>query len=139
MITPHIGEFSRLMDESVENCKEKRFELSMRCAQDNNVCVVCKDARTIVADGQGHRYLNVSGDNGMATGGTGDVLAGILAGLLAQGVEAFEAACLGNYLHGLAGNLASEEKTEYSVLAQDLIAKLPEVLKEAVLMQHHTI
>lgn len=129
VITPHIGEFSRLMDESVTHCKEERFALSAQCAQENKVCVVCKDARTVVADSHGHRYLNVSGNNGMATGGTGDVLSGVLAGLMAQGMEAFEAACLGTYLHGLAGNLASEEKTEYSVLARDLLDKLPEVLR----------
>ena len=103
------------------------------------MCVVCKDARTVVADSHGHRYLNVSGDNGMATGGAGDVLAGIFAGLMAQGMGAFEAACLGTYLHGLAGNFASEAKTTYSVLAEDLLDKLPEVLKEAVLRKHHTI
>ena len=139
VITPHIGEFSRLMDESVSCCKEKRFALSEQCAGDNKVCVVCKDARTVVADMQGHSYLNVSGNSGMATGGTGDVLAGMVVGLMAQGMDAFEAACLGIYLHGLAGNLASEEKTEYGVLAHDLIDKLPEVLKEAALRKHHTI
>lgn len=139
VITPHIGEFSRLMDESVLHCKEERFALSAQCARDNKVCVVCKDARTVVADMYGHCYLNVSGDSGMATGGTGDVLAGIVAGLMAQGMDAFEAACLGTYLHGLAGNLASDAKTTYSVLARDLLDKLPEVLKEAVLRKHHTI
>ena len=139
VITPHIGEFSRLMDESVSYCKEERFALSVQCAQDNKVCVVCKDARTVVADMYGHCYLNVSGDSGMATGGTGDVLAGIVAGLMAQGMDAFETACLGTYLHGLAGNLASDAKTTYSVLARDLLDKLPEVLKEAVLRKHHTI
>lgn len=139
VITPHIGEFARLMNESVSHCKEERFALSTQCAQENNVCVVCKDARTVVTDISGHSCLNVSGDNGMATGGTGDVLAGMIVGLMAQGMEAFEAACLGTYLHGLAGNLASEEKTEYSVMAQDLLDKLPEVLKEAVLRKYHTI
>lgn len=130
VITPHIGEFSRLMNESVTHCKERRFALSVQCARENKVCVVCKDARTVVADSHGRRYLNVSGDNGMATGGSGDVLTGILAGLMAQGMEAFEAACLGTYLHGLAGNLASEAKTTYSVLARDLLDKLPEVLRK---------
>ena len=90
--------------------------------------MVSKDARTIVADQKGVVYFNLSGDDGMATGGSGDVLAGILGGLLGQGMQGISAAAMAVYLHGLAGNAASAKKTTYSVMAGDLLDELPEIL-----------
>jgi NAD(P)H-hydrate epimerase len=87
-----------------------------------------KDARTIVAK-KGCYYINVSGNNGMATGGSGDVLTGILGALVAQGMEPYEAACLGVYIHGLAGDEASQEKGTYSMMASDITDSIEKVLK----------
>jgi NAD(P)H-hydrate epimerase len=87
-----------------------------------------KDARTVVAH-QDEHYINASGNNGMATGGSGDALTGIIAGLLAQGLAPSEAAKLGVYIHGLAGDIAAQEKSEYSLMASDLIEALPAVLR----------
>lgn len=128
--TPHLGEFSRLAKKSIKCCKEDIISAAVSYARDHGVILVCKDARTVAADPAGEIYLNTSGDNGMATGGSGDVLAGILAGLLAQGMQGLEAAALAVYLHGLAGNRASSVKSVYAVKAGDLLEALPEVLTE---------
>ena len=96
-----------------------------------NAVVLCKTAATVAADPQGRVYINHSGNSGMATAGSGDVLTGIIAGLLAQGMEPFEAACLGVYLHGLAGDAAAARAGEYAVTAGRLLAALGPVMKEA--------
>ncbi len=129
-VTPHMGEFSRLTKKSIKCCKEDIISSARAYAAAYQVILICKDARTVVADPAGQVYINTSGDNGMATGGSGDVLSGILAGLLAQGMRGIKAACMAVYLHGLAGNLASGEKTVYGVMASDLLAALPEVLSQ---------
>lgn len=126
--TPHMGELSRLTKKSIKCCKEERISTIKEYAAAWGVTVVGKDARTVVADPSGKVYINTSGDNGMATGGSGDVLAGILAGLIAQGMQGMEAACMAAYLHGLAGNNASARKTAYAVMAGDLLEELPKVL-----------
>lgn len=124
-LTPHMGELSRLTKKSIKCCKEDILELTREYAQKWNVILVAKDARTAAAAPTGQLYLNTSGDNGMATGGSGDVLTGILTGLIAQGMQGLEAAAMAVYLHGLAGNRASEKKTAYCVMAGDLLAELP--------------
>ena len=88
-----------------------------------------KDARTIVSDGSVPSYINMSGNNGMATGGSGDVLTGIICGFLAGGLDILTAARLGVYCHGLAGDAAAKEKGYYSVLAGDLPNYLETILK----------
>ncbi len=128
--TPHMGEFSRLAKKSIKCCKEEMISAVMSYAQEQRVILVCKDARTVAADQTGAVYINTSGDNGMATGGSGDVLAGILAGLLAQGMHGMEAAAMAVYLHGLAGNRASARKSAYAVMAGDLLEALPTILTE---------
>ena len=98
-------------------------------AEKNLVCVL-KDARTAVSDGR-RLYLNGSGNDGLATGGSGDVLTGVICGLLAQGADPFESACLGVYLHGLAGDAAAARLGARSMTAADLPDSLGEVLLEA--------
>ena len=127
--TPHMGEFSRLTKKSIKCCMEQRISTVTDYARAHRVVLVSKDARTVVADASGDVGVNMSGDNGMATGGSGDVLAGILAGLTAQGMTGLEAACLAVYIHGLAGNAASAQKSAYAVMAGDLLQALPGLLR----------
>ena len=89
--------------------------------------LVLKDARTIVIDEE-RIYFNVSGNDGMATGGSGDVLTGIIAGLAAQGLSNFDAAALGVYIHGLAGDYAVSQKNNYSLMAEDVVDALSYIL-----------
>ena len=86
-----------------------------------------KDARTIVT-GEGKLYINISGNNGMATGGSGDALTGVIAALIAQGLKPYEASCLGVYLHGLAGDRAAQEKGTYSLMAGDIVEAIEKVI-----------
>ena len=88
------------------------------------VTLVCKDARTFVAKQYKMTYVNTSGNDGMATAGSGDVLTGIIAGLMAQGMEGFEAAVMGAYVHGLAGDYARDKTSAYYIMAQDIIDSL---------------
>lgn len=128
IITPHLMEMSRLNGEKTGDIKENKYEMAKEFAKKHNVCVVLKDARTIVSDGGNQAYLNTSGNNGMATAGAGDVLTGIIASLLAQGLNTFEAAKLGVCLHGLAGQEASIVHGRYSMIAGDIVKSITRVL-----------
>ena len=94
-----------------------------------DVILVCKDARTIVTKQSGHIYINSSGNDGMATAGSGDVLTGIIAGLLAQGMEPFEAAAMGTFVHGLAGDIAKSKTSAYYIMSQDIIQSLKYIVE----------
>lgn len=124
ILTPHLGELSRLSGESVGEIKSHLAESVLGLAERLGCVVVGKDARTIVGCPGGPLCLNRTGNSGMGTAGSGDVLTGILAGLLAQGMEAFEAAAVGVYWHGLAGDAAAEASGEYAVTASDIIAHM---------------
>ncbi|MGE5397134.1 MAG: NAD(P)H-hydrate dehydratase [Chitinophagales bacterium] len=129
VLTPHPGEMARLLGKSIEEVQAKRLELARNAAQEWGVTVVLKGARTIVAWPNGETYLNVTGNPAMATAGSGDVLTGIIAGLIAQGVRPNLAACAGVYLHGRAGDYSKERLGERGTVAGDLVRCLPEVLK----------
>lgn len=120
ILTPHLKEMSRLINRTVSEIAENLLETAENFTKDKKLVLALKDTRTVVSDGE-KLYLNVSGNHGMATGGSGDVLSGIIGGLLAQGMELFDAAALGVYIHGLAGNYAAEEKNCYSLMASDII------------------
>ncbi len=120
IITPHLKEMNYLTGISMEDLKKDVPGRTKTAAKQWNCVVVGKDARTAVSDGQ-ECYINVSGNNGMATGGSGDVLAGLMGGLLAQHMEPFAAAKLAVFLHGLSGDAMAEEKGLYSLMASDLI------------------
>jgi NAD(P)H-hydrate epimerase len=122
IFTPHPKEFQRLAG-TWENDFE-RLEIQRAFSVKHNVIIVLKGAHTSISDPDGNIYFNSTGNSGMATGGSGDVLTGILTGLLAQGYSAKEAALLGVYIHGLAGNLALEEQSKESLIASDLIGYL---------------
>src|SRR6266849_2639070 len=120
ILTPHPGEFARLIGCDVPTVQARRQELAGQFAQKYDAVVVLKGHGTVVTDGR-RVFLNPTGNPGMATGGTGDVLTGLIAALLGQGLEPFAAAQLGVYLHGLAGDLAKEDLGEPSLIATDLI------------------
>ncbi|MDE7207340.1 MAG: NAD(P)H-hydrate dehydratase, partial [Lachnospiraceae bacterium] len=124
VLTPHLGEFARLMKYPVSEIKKDLLGTCKAFTKKYDVSLVCKDARTIITKRGKLTYLNSSGNNGMATAGSGDVLTGVIAGLLAQGMTGFEAAVIGAYAHGLAGDYARENASSYYIMAQDIINSL---------------
>lgn len=130
IITPHPGEMAMLLGITTAEVQKDRLGVAQRFAQEYQLVVVLKGARTIIADSKGNTFINSTGNPGMATAGCGDVLTGMLAGLLAQDVSAINAAKAGVFLHGLAGDLVLEEKGEYSLIASDLITKIPAAIYE---------
>ncbi|MDP2922328.1 MAG: NAD(P)H-hydrate dehydratase [Candidatus Omnitrophota bacterium] len=128
ILTPHLGEFSRLIKLDVEKIKERRKELVKDFAFQYNLTLILKGYKTLVSDGK-KLFENNTGNPGMATAGSGDVLTGIIAGLIGQGLDCFEAAKIGVYLHGLAGDLAAKEKTQNCLIASDIIEYLPKAIK----------
>mgnify|MGYP003588011924 CR=1 FL=1 len=131
IMTPHVAEFARLYGSTVAACKDHILAWPRELAEKYHCTVICKDARTVVAGAQNSQiYLNVSGNSGMATAGSGDVLTGLLGALSVCGEDGFKIACMGSYLHGLAGNLAAREYGEYYMLAGDIMKALQQVLPE---------
>jgi hydroxyethylthiazole kinase-like uncharacterized protein yjeF len=127
VLTPHPGEMARLIRTSIEKVVENRLDVASDFAKRRNAYVVLKGYRTVVAAPDGSVYVNPTGNPGMATGGTGDILTGMIAGILGQThLGSFiERLCLAVYLHGLAGDLAAEELGEESLVATDLLRFLP--------------
>ena len=129
ILTPHPGEFAALFGLKVEEVQDDRVNLAKMAATRLNAVVVLKGAGTIVAAPDRRLAINLSGNPGMASGGSGDVLAGLISSLAGQGIAPFEAACAAVWLHGHAGDLAAAEKSQASVVAGDLIEKLPEAIR----------
>lgn len=129
VITPHIGEMSRLTGMSIAQIKKNPVKTAVTYAKEHNCVCVLKDARTIVTDGNSI-YINVSGNDGMATGGSGDVLSGMITSLMAQGMDCFAAAKLGVYMHGLAGDAAAKAQSRYSMVAGDIINNISKIITE---------
>jgi NAD(P)H-hydrate epimerase len=127
ILTPHPKEFERLVGAWANDFQ--RLEKQKELAAQLQSIIVLKGAFTSVVDEKGNAYFNPTGNPGMATGGSGDVLTGILVGLMAQGFSSIEAAILGVYLHGLAGDLAAYEVGMDSLMASDLIKYLPTAFK----------
>ena len=124
IITPHPGEFAALTGRSAAEVQSNRESLAVEFARSHGCVVVLKGANTVVTDGS-RVFINQTGNPGMATGGTGDVLTGIIAGLVAQNLPPFEAAQLGVHLHGIAGDVVSEAGAMESLIASDLLGALP--------------
>lgn len=129
VLTPHVKEMTYLTGKSVQELLEEILPSTKEAAGKWGCTIAQKDARTVVSNGD-EAYINVSGNNGMATGGSGDVLAGLIGGLVAQGMEPFEAAKLAVYIHGLAGDIMADEKSVYSLMASDLITGISRVLNK---------
>jgi NAD(P)H-hydrate epimerase len=125
IVTPHPGEMARLMETDTRAVQSDRLGMARTLAERSQVVVVLKGARTVIAAPEGQAAICPTGNPGMASGGTGDVLAGILGGLLAQGLAPFEAAVLGVYAHGAAGDAVAARRGEMGLLAGDLIDELP--------------
>ncbi len=119
VLTPHPGEFARLIGSGIPEVEKNREALAVRFAADYQLVLVLKGHHTLITDGR-RVALNSTGNSGMATGGCGDVLTGLIAALLGQRMPPFEAAQLGVYLHGLAGDLAAQALSEPGLIASDL-------------------
>ncbi|MCX7423628.1 MAG: NAD(P)H-hydrate dehydratase [Planctomycetia bacterium] len=119
VLTPHLGEFARLLGLDIARVQFQREKLAAEFAKTYGVIVLLKGPRTVITDGE-RMAINLTGNSGMATGGTGDVLTGLIAALLGQGMPPFEAAQLGAHLHGLAGDLAVTELSQPGLIASDL-------------------
>lgn len=128
VITPHMKEMSRLIGKSVSDIVEKRFQIARQFAKKMDLTLVLKDAKSIVTNGGEQTYMNLAGNNGMSTGGSGDVLSGIIAGMIAGGLTPLEAAKMGAYVHCLAGDKAAEQKGKYAMLASDIISCIGDVM-----------
>jgi ADP-dependent NAD(P)H-hydrate dehydratase / NAD(P)H-hydrate epimerase len=129
ILTPHPGEMGELMGISAKEVNVNRFEVAANCAQKYGAFTVLKGARTLVATPAGETWVNLSGHPGMATGGSGDVLTGTIAGLLAQLKDAEKATLLGVYLHGYAGQIAARTRGN-GLVAGEIAANLPVALEE---------
>lgn len=131
VLTPHAGEMQRLLGalKLRFDTRTQRREAARAVAERAGAVVVLKGAGTIVTDGR-RLYVNRSGNPGMATGGSGDVLTGLIAALIGQGLAAFEAAVLGVWTHGRAGDLAAEDFGQVSLIAEDLVSYLPAAFQE---------
>lgn len=130
IMTPHPGEMANFLGINIYEVQTNRLAIARQVAQEYKITLVLKGAATVIASPQGEAYLNTTGNSGLATAGTGDVLTGMIAGLLAQGLSSVDASCLGVFLHGLSGDIAAKHKGALSLLASDLIAKMPEAIKE---------
>lgn len=119
VITPHPGEFARLSGKSIDDVQANRVSSSAEFAKQHSLIVVLKGPQTVVTDGV-QVYINDTGNSGMATGGSGDVLTGLLAAVLAQGVPVFDAACVAVWLHGAAGDSAADAFSREAMIASDL-------------------
>jgi NAD(P)H-hydrate epimerase len=131
VLTPHPGELRRLLGWSAEQPVTDRLEAAREAARRYDAVVVLKGAGTVVADPPGRCSLNPTGNPGMATAGSGDVLTGVIAALLGRGLDAVLAATAGVYWHGLAGDIAARTEGQASLLAGDITASLGAAWREA--------
>lgn len=130
IVTPHMGEMARLTGISIPEIKKNILKVCKDFAMEYNVINVLKDARTCVSRGD-DIYINTSGNNGMSTAGAGDVLTGVIAGFIATGLSPYDAAKLGVFVHGLAGDVAAEHMGKNGMIARDIVDAIPQVIKGA--------
>jgi len=129
ILTPHPGEMSRLTKTQTTDIQAHRLDIARGFARQHGCYLILKGARTVIAAPDGRAWLNPTGNPGMASGGMGDVLAGLIGGLLAQGYSPEEACCLGVFLHGAAADAVAEENGGVGMLARDVIERLPGTLR----------
>lgn len=129
ILTPHYGEMAKLLNKDIDYIKTDIIEKSMEFSLKYNVYLILKGARTIIACPDGNVFINTTGNPGMATAGSGDVLTGAVASLIGQGIEIIDALKVAVYLHGLAGDIGIKYVGEYSLTAGDLVTYLPYAIK----------
>jgi ADP-dependent NAD(P)H-hydrate dehydratase / NAD(P)H-hydrate epimerase len=129
-LTPHPGEMARLVGSDTKQIQSRRLEVARNAAAEWNAFVILKGHQTVIAAPNGDAWINSTGNAGMATGGTGDVLTGILTGLIAQHGAGVPALCFGVYLHGLAGDIAYADSGEAPLMATDLIRSIPRAYQQ---------
>ncbi len=129
IVTPHPGEMSRLTGLDSGHILSHPWEVAADFARQNGVIVILKSAETVIADTDGSLHVNIAGDAGMASGGMGDVLSGVIGSLIGQGLKPIDAAKLGTFVHGLAGELGAKQKGQLSLIASDIIELLPTALQ----------
>lgn len=130
ILTPHPGEMSRIVNKTIPEIQSSRLKTAKEFATENHVTLVLKGANTVIATSDGMSYINPTGNPGMAKGGSGDVLAGMTAAFIAQGIDKKSSCCLSTYIHGAAGDLAAEKLSQYSMLATDILDKIPQIFLE---------
>lgn len=130
IITPHLKEFSRLTGYKIDDINNNSVEYARNFSEKYGCVLVLKSATTIITDKNGNVRINTSGNSGMSKGGSGDVLSGIIAGCISQGMDSFDGASVGVYIHGKAGDYAMKEKGIYSFVAEDMLDNISRVLKE---------
>ncbi len=130
IITPHPGELSRLLLLNKEDIQKDRLGAARYAAQETGAIVVLKGAATVIASPEGREAVNTTGNPGLASGGSGDVLTGLIGAFLSQGYEPFEAACLGVFFHGLAADIVASRKGPFGYLAREVAETLPQAFKE---------
>jgi hydroxyethylthiazole kinase-like uncharacterized protein yjeF len=128
ILTPHPGEMARLAGITVDEVQRQRLEIARKCAVEWRKVVVLKGAYTVVAAPDGRARISQTANPGLASAGTGDVLTGVIAGLVAQGLSMFDAATCGVYLHAQAGEMVKGELGEAGMLAGDLLPALPKAI-----------
>ena len=129
VLTPHEGEMASLSGLDKKDISQNRKDVALKFASEYNTVLVLKGHNTIVVSPTGDFYVNQTGNAGMATGGMGDILTGMIASFIGQGAEPYNAAVLGVYFHGLAGDMALKDKGALGLVATDILNNLPEVLK----------
>jgi NAD(P)H-hydrate epimerase len=129
-LTPHPGEMARMLATGIDAVQADRIEVARTFARGHGVALALKGAGTVIAGPDGQAAINPTGNPGMAKGGSGDALTGIVGALLARDVDVVSALRAGCYLHGLAGDVAARDRGEYAMIASDLIESLPVALRE---------
>jgi NAD(P)H-hydrate epimerase len=130
VVTPHPGEMSRLIDKPVAWVQENRLEAAKRFSEQWGVVTVLKGARTLIAAPDGRLCINLTGNPGMAAGGMGDVLTGMIGAFLVQGLEAYDAASFAVWLHGAAGDRVAQNLGPIGFLASEVMQSLPHLFRE---------
>lgn len=132
ILTPHPGEMARLIRKDIRAIQASREKTALSFAKKYGVVLALKGYKTVIAGPKGQLYVNKTGNSGMSTAGVGDVLTGMIASFIGQGINPYSAAVIGAYLHGMAGDLAAKEKGQFSLIASDLLEKLPQAIKKVL-------
>jgi len=132
VLTPHPGEMARLIGKGVDEVQKKREKVAKSVSVQYNCVTILKGYHTVVAGENGEVYVNETGNSGMSTAGMGDVLTGMIASFVGQGVNPFSASVVSVYFHGKAGDIVAREKGQFSLIASDVLGTLPKVFKDSI-------